>query len=241
MMNKKIITFLSFIAAVSILSLYGCQSGPGSGNAELASQIDSVSYSLGYQNGKFLLSRGMDKVKPEMMMQGFVDAIEESDAILSETEMRNVVQTYNEQIAQGRAQNRQQNQSRENRRKGEEFLAENKTKEGVKVRESGLQYKVVEEGSGASPTVNDTVTVNYEGSLIDGTVFETTFESDDTATFPVARVIRGWTEGLQLMKEGATYIFYIPSDLAYGENPRPGGPIGPNETLIFRVELLEVK
>lgn len=239
-MNKKIITFLSFIAAVSILSLYGCQSGPGSGNAELASQIDSVSYSLGYQNGKFLLQRGMDKVSPELMMQGFVDALQEENSKLTETEMRNVIQDYQE-IAQQRAKDRQDNQARINKEEGEKFLSENLTKENVKVTESGLQYKVIEEGTGPKPTVKDTVKVHYEGTLIDGTVFDSSYENGNPATFPVARVIQGWTEGLQLMKEGATYMFYIPSELAYGANTPPGGPIGPNQTLIFKVELLEVK
>ena len=128
-----------------------------------------------------------------------------------------------------------------NRAESEAFLAENKTKEGVVETESGLQYKVIEEGTGASPTAESTVEVHYEGTLIDGTKFDSSYDRGQTIEFPLNGVIRGWTEGLQLMKEGGTYMFYIPSDLAYGENPRPGGPIKPNNALIFKVELVSVK
>ena len=119
------------------------------------------------------------------------------------------------------------------------YLAENAKKEGVQTTESGLQYKVIEEGSGESPAETDQVQVNYEGKLLDGTVFDSSYERQKPATFGVNQVISGWTEGLQLMKEGAKYEFYIPADLAYGQ--RGSGPkIGPGETLIFTVELLDV-
>tara|TARA_R110002096_G_scaffold432240_1_gene648709 strand:- start:132842 stop:133465 length:624 start_codon:yes stop_codon:yes gene_type:complete len=120
------------------------------------------------------------------------------------------------------------------------FLDENKNKEGVVVTESGLQYKVLLEGSGDRPMATDMVTVHYEGTLIDGTVFDSSIARGQPAEFPLNRVIRGWTEGVQLMKEGAKYKFFIPSALAYGERGTPGGPIGPNEDLIFTVELIRV-
>lgn len=120
------------------------------------------------------------------------------------------------------------------------FLEENKSKEGVVVTESGLQYKVLLEGSGDRPMATDMVTVHYEGTLIDGTVFDSSVARGQPAEFPLNRVIRGWTEGVQLMKEGAKYKFFIPSALAYGERGTPGGPIGPNEDLIFTVELIRV-
>ena len=113
-------------------------------------------------------------------------------------------------------------------------------KEGVKVTKSGLQYKVVKAGTGPKPAATDTVTVHYQGTLIDGTEFDSSYKRGEPTSFPLNRVIKGWTEGLQLMKEGATYMFYIPGDLAYGPNPRPGGKIGPNATLIFKVELIKV-
>ncbi|MGV3532261.1 MAG: FKBP-type peptidyl-prolyl cis-trans isomerase [Chthoniobacteraceae bacterium] len=124
--------------------------------------------------------------------------------------------------------------------KGETYLKENGKKEGVKTLPSGLQYKVVKEGSGKSPKATDTVSVHYRGTLIDGTEFDSSIKRGEPAEFPVNRVIKGWTEALQLMKEGDKWMLYIPSHLAYGERGA-GGAIGPNETLIFEVELLKVK
>lgn len=120
------------------------------------------------------------------------------------------------------------------------FLEENKSKEGVEVTDSGLQYKVLLEGTGNSPAATDRVTVHYEGTLTDGTVFDSSYERGQPIDFGLNQVIRGWTEGVQLMKEGAKYKFFIPSDLAYGPRGTPGGPIGPDEDLIFTVELIRV-
>jgi FKBP-type peptidyl-prolyl cis-trans isomerase len=128
-----------------------------------------------------------------------------------------------------------------NLEKGEAFLAENATKEGVKVTASGLQYKVLKEGDGKSPQATDTVQVHYKGTLLDGTEFDSSYKRGQPAEFPLNRVIPGWTEGVQLMKEGAKYQFTIPSKLAYGERGTPGGPIPPNSTLIFEVELISIK
>jgi FKBP-type peptidyl-prolyl cis-trans isomerase len=125
--------------------------------------------------------------------------------------------------------------------KGEKFLAENKTKEGVKTTASGLQYKIVKEGAGKNPAATDTVLVHYKGTLLDGTEFDSSYKRNEPISFPLNRVIPGWTEGLQLVKEGGKAILYIPSKLAYGASGTPGGPIGPNETLIFEVELLKVQ
>lgn len=123
---------------------------------------------------------------------------------------------------------------------GEKFLEENKAKEGVMVTESGLQYQVLKEGSGAKPTASSSVKVHYHGTLTDGTVFDSSVDRGEPATFGVGQVIKGWTEGLQLMTEGSKYKFFIPQDLAYGATPRGGGPIKPFSTLVFEVELLEV-
>jgi len=125
--------------------------------------------------------------------------------------------------------------------KGQAFLQENAKKEGVKTTASGLQYKVLTEGKGKSPKASDTVTVNYRGTLLDGTEFDSSYKRGEPISFPLNRVIPGWTEGVQLMKEGAKYQFYIPANLAYGKNGTPGGPIGPDETLIFDVELIKVQ
>lgn len=125
--------------------------------------------------------------------------------------------------------------------KGEEYLKANASKEGVKTTASGLQYKVEREGTGKAPTRSSTVEVHYRGTLINGTEFDSSYKRNESISFPLGGVIKGWTEGLQLMKEGGKNIFYIPSDLAYGERGTPGGPIGPNEALIFEVELIKVK
>ena len=124
--------------------------------------------------------------------------------------------------------------------KGETFLQENAKKEGVKTLPSGLQYKSVKQGDGKSPKATDTVSVHYRGTLIDGTEFDSSYKRNEPAEFPVNRVIKGWTEALQLMKEGDKWMLYIPSALAYGERGA-GGLIGPNEALVFEVELLKVK
>jgi len=124
--------------------------------------------------------------------------------------------------------------------KGDKFLAENKTKEGVKTTPSGLQYKVLKEGSGKSPAATDTVVCQYRGTLIDGTEFDSSYKRNEPAEFPLNRVIPGWTEGVQLMKEGSKYQFFIPSNLAYGMRGA-GDLIGPNEALIFEIELIRVK
>lgn len=124
---------------------------------------------------------------------------------------------------------------------GAQFLAENASKEGVKTTPTGLQYKVITEGTGKSPEATDLVKVHYRGTLLNGTEFDSSYKRNAPAEFPLNRVIPGWTEGVQLMKEGGKSIFYIPSRLAYGERGTPGGPIGPNETLVFEIELLEVK
>src|SRR5438270_10025397 len=136
-------------------------------------------------------------------------------------------------------QQKQTEAGKKNAADAEKFLADNKKKEGVKTTESGLQYKVLKEGNGAQPKSSDTVTVNYRGTLTDGTEFDSSYKRGQPATFPVSGVIKGWTEALQMMKAGSKYQLFIPASLAYGEQGRPGIP--PNATLIFEVELMDVK
>lgn len=131
--------------------------------------------------------------------------------------------------------------AQDNKAAGEAYLAENKEKEGVRVTASGLQYEVLKAGSGKQPKATDTVVVHYRGTLIDGTEFDSSYKRGQPIDFPLNRVIPGWTEGVQLMQEGAKYRFVIPSALAYGPRGTPGGPIGPDATLIFEVELLKVQ
>jgi len=135
---------------------------------------------------------------------------------------------------------KRQEEALKNKEDGEKFLAENKTKDGVVTTDSGLQYIVLKEGSGVKPTSESRVKVHYHGTLIDGTVFDSSVDRGNPTEFGVTQVIKGWTDGLQIMAVGSKYIFFIPSDLAYGANPRPGGVIKPNATLIFDVELLGI-
>lgn len=232
-------TFCLFLA--SALLFMGCNTDSGStGEVNLETNIDSVSYSLGYQIGSMSLKpQGMTDVKSEKIADGINAALEDQEAQLSQQEMQQIVQNYQMQ-AQQKSQKQNMQQGDENAKKGEEFLADNREQEDVQVTESGLQYKVLEEGSGVSPDSTDEVRVNYEGTLIDGEVFDSSYERGEAVTFPLNKVIPGWTEGLQLMEEGAKYKFFVPGNLAYGQNPPPRSPIGPNETLIFEVELLEV-
>ncbi|NGP88009.1 FKBP-type peptidyl-prolyl cis-trans isomerase [Aliifodinibius halophilus] len=238
-MKLTIKTFCLFLAGSFLF--VGCNSNSGSyGDVSLEAQIDSVSYSMGYQMGAMSLKpQGMTDVKPELLAAGIKAALEDTSAQLSNREMQRLVRQYQMQ-AQQKMQQKRMKKGKENAKKGEEFLKKNKEKEGVKVTDSGLQYKVLKEGSGPSPDSTDKVKVHYEGTLLDGEVFDSSYERDNPATFPLNKVIAGWTEGVQLMKEGAKYKFFVPGELAYGNQPPQGGPIGANETLIFEVELLEV-
>lgn len=242
MTSQKITLLFSILFGAAVILVAGCNANSGSASTDvsLETNIDSVSYSLGYQIASMSLKRqGMTDIDVDKFSSGLKSALEDEEANLSQSEMQQVVQTY-QMEAQKRTQKKQQAEAEENRKKEEEFLAENRNNEGVQVTDSGLQYKVLEKGSGASPDAEDEVQVHYTGTLLDGTEFDSSHDRGEPVQFPLNQVIDGWTEGLQLMKEGAKYRFWIPSELGYGPNPRPGGPIGPNETLVFEVELLEI-
>lgn len=226
---------ISMVAFLSVgLFFTACDQGQmGTPNANLDTKLDSVSYALGYQNGTFLAREGITEVNMNDYNAGIQAGLAPGDGALTQDQIMAVTNTYLQEL--------QEKRSGENIEAGEAFLEENLTKEGVQETESGLQYKVIEEGDGESPSAENVVRVHYEGTLIDGTVFDSSYERDDPAEFPLNQVIPGWTEGVQLMSEGATYEFYIPAELAYGARAPQGSPIGPNETLIFKVELLEVK
>lgn len=159
--------------------------------------------------------------------------------ILTEEQMKDVLSKFQKDLMAKRSAEFNK-KAEENKAKGEAFLSANKSKPGIVVLPSGLQYKIIDAGTGAKPGKSDTVTVEYTGTLIDGTVFDSTEKAGKPATFQVSQVIPGWTEALQLMPSGSTWEVYVPADLAYG--PRSvGGPIGPNETLIFKIHLISVK
>ena len=220
------------IITTAILSLASI--GFGEDKPQLKDLKDKVSYSVGLSVGSNFKKQGQD-LNPDAVLAGLKDALSGKQPALSEKEMQETMEAWSKQM-----EDKQKAVGEKNVADGVKFLAENKSKSGVKTTASGLQYKVIKEGSGAQPKVTDTVTVHYRGTLINGTEFDSSYKRGQPATFPVNGVIKGWTEALQLMKAGSKYQLFIPSSLAYGERAA-GADIAPNSTLIFEVELLDVK
>jgi FKBP-type peptidyl-prolyl cis-trans isomerase FklB len=200
--------------------------------------MNKVSYAIGMLLGKNMKTDGID-LKIEPFVKGFNDTISGATPTMTEEEIRQVMTAFSVEMA-AKKEAQVKKLSEESKAKEEAFLSENKKKEGVQVLPSGLQYKIVKDGTGKKPTAKDSVTVNYRGSLIGGKEFDSSYSRNEPATFPVGGVIPGWTEALQLMKSGSKWEIYIPSKLAYGETG-VGEVIPPNSTLIFEVELLSVK
>jgi len=205
---------------------------------ELDTPEKRLSYTIGMDIGQSLAGQDMP-LDIDILMQGLRASYSGEETLLTQEEALAEREKFIEQRQQQLAEQRAE-EAEINREEGEAFLAANAEKDGVEVTDSGLQYRVIEPGDGASPGADDRVTVHYRGKLINGVEFDSSYAREEPATFGLNQVIPGWTEGLQLMREGAKYEFFIPSDLAYGEQGRPG-PIGPNSTLIFEVELLEVQ
>lgn len=205
--------------------------------SELESPEDRISYTIGMDIGRSLAEQDMD-LNIELLVEALQAAYRGEETRLTQEEALAERDAFM-QRRQRQMEAEQAEASVRNLEEGQAFLAENRGREGVSETASGLQYRVIEEGTGRSPAETDRVTVHYRGTLIDGTEFDSSYGRGQPATFALNQVIPGWTEGVQLMQEGATYEFFIPADLAYGEQGRPG-PIGPNSTLIFQVELIEV-
>ena len=215
-------------ASLLALPLFGQEKSP-----QLKDQKDKVSYSIGMNIG-FNLSKQKVDINPEILAAGIKDAIAGKPQ-LTQDQVKDVMAQFEKDMEQ-----KQKEAGEKNKTEGAKFLEENKKKEGVKTTASGLEYKVEKEGTGAQPKPTDMVTVNYRGTLINGTEFDSSYKRGQPARFPVNGVIKGWTEALQLMKVGSKYQVVVPANLAYGE--RAVSPeIGPNATLIFEVELLDAK
>ena len=239
----KKITTLTISALASAMLLTGCNTNTKETAAASVSVTEQspaeqkVGYSLGYMmaegNKESVADLDLDTFE-----KGFRDGYEGNESALTQEQMQQVLTEY-QKVQEEKFVKDMENKTAENKTKGLAFLAENAKKEGVKETASGLQYKVLTAGTGKSPKATDVVEVNYEGKLIDGTVFDSSYERGEPVEFPLNQVIAGWTEGVQLMKEGGKYEFYIPSDIAYGEAGNQG--IEPNSTLVFVVELLKVK
>jgi FKBP-type peptidyl-prolyl cis-trans isomerase FklB len=204
----------------------------------LKSQKDKVSYIIGTEIGKNFKKQSVD-IDPDILTRGIKDAISGGKSLLTEQEIQETMTTFQREMM-AKQEEVTKKLGEKNKKEGEVFLAENKKKEGVKTLPSGLEYKVVKAGTGKKPTLTDTVTTHYRGTLIDGTEFDSSYRRGQPVSFPVAGVIPGWTEALQLMEEGAKWQLFIPPNLAYGERGM-GGVIGPNATLIFEIELISIQ
>jgi len=205
----------------------------------LTSTKQKASYAIGMNWGTGLHRQGIE-VDSAALIQGMKDALGGGKTLLTEDEARAaLMQLQSEMQAKQQAKAAQEGEA--NKKEGDAYLAANKSKEGVVTLPSGLQYKILKEGSGPKPTASDSVVCNYKGTLINGTEFDSSYKRGEPATFPVTGVIKGWTEALQLMPVGSKWQLFIPPDLAYGPRGTPGGPIGPNATLTFEVELVSIK
>ena len=204
----------------------------------LKTEKDKTSYMIGMLWGKQLQDIKGD-VDLAMIQKALNDSFEGGKTLMSEEEAQKVSGEFRQALQTKREADRVK-AAGENKAKGDEFLAKNKTAPGVKTTESGLQYSVIKEGTGAKPKATDQVKVHYVGTLLNGTKFDSSIDRGQPATFPLNGVIPGWTEALQLMTVGSKYKLFIPGNLAYGEQGQPQGGIGPNEVLIFEVELLEI-
>jgi len=230
---------LHWIVALSLLIGAGIVKGQATQEASpLKDQKDKVSYSLGLNIGNNLKKQAID-VNPDLLVRGIKDSFSNAKPLLTEAQVEEVLTAFKKDMA-AKQQQEIAVMSEKNKKDGAAFLAANKTKEGVKTTASGLQYKVLKQGTGPKPKPTDTVKAAYKGSLIDGSVFDSSDQHGGSATFPVSGVIKGWTEALQLMEVGSKYQLFIPSELAYGERGA-GDVIGPNATLIFEVELLSIE
>ena len=227
----------SLVAAVALVGLIGC-SPAGEKNVKLETPNDKISYAIGLSVGKNL-TRDSITISPDAFLRGVMDAGADSAArLMTDEQVQSTMMAFQDSMRR-----KQEAQARvageEQMTKGAAFLAENGKKPGVVTLPSGLQYKVITEGKGKSPTASSTVTTHYRGRLIDGKEFDSSYKRGQPAQFALTGVIRGWTEALQLMKEGSKWELYVPPDLAWGASGS-GGVIPPNATVIFEVELISV-
>ncbi len=237
-MLKAIPTAVVCIGLTTLLTACNDKTDGIKEEIKLDTDTNKASYSIGVQLGT-QIAKIKDMVNEDVIIKGFKDSLSGNAPQLSAEEMQTAMQTFQQKMMDTQKA-KQQELATSGKAEGDKFLAENKAKEGIKVTESGLQYKIISEGKGAIPTATDTVVTHYTGTLVNGKVFDSSYKREAPATFPVNGVIKGWTEALQLMKVGAKWQLFIPSELAYGVRGA-GESVGPNQVLIFEIELLEIK
>jgi len=220
------------IALLPAVLFYVSSCQKDSGDVSLKTEHDSISYIIGHNIGTNLASSPMTEANVKAIAKGMKDAMDEIDLFMDPNVANTMVGEYMQKLEQSTGEN--------NLVEGVEFLEENGKRTGVTTTESGLQYEILVEGDGPKPTTESNVTVHYHGTLINGTVFDSSVDRGEPAQFGVTQVIAGWTEVLQLMPVGSKWKVFIPSEIAYGANPRPGGAIGPNMALIFEIELISI-
>ena len=231
------------IVAVLGFAFTGCNDEGGSATSSkevsLNTEIDSVSYALGNNVGSQMNQMGVEGFNYDAFVKAFADAVEGNESLMDPMAGGQLLNTYFQRLQMEQMQEMQA-KAGDNLKEGQDFLAKNKDAEGVQVTASGLQYKVVKMGTGEKPSSPTTeVKVHYHGTLLDGTVFDSSVDRDTPYDTALNQVIAGWTEGVQLMPVGSKFTFWVPSELGYGANPRPG-PIGPNMVLVFDIELIEI-
>lgn len=226
---KKLIYFCASLLLVGAVSTNAAAEG------KFKTEKERLSYAIGTQIGRSLKQQGFNDVDPKALSAAVADILADRKLQVSDEEMQAAVASFQKKkLAERDAE------AKANKEAGDKYRAENAKKKGVKVTKDGIQYEVLKQGTGNKPKAEDTVTVNYEGKLINGKVFDSSIERKHPATFPLNGVIKGWTEILPMMSEGSKWRVVIPPELAYGEHGA-GGVIGPNETLIFEIELISIK
>ncbi len=237
---------IKFLAVVFLSALVSSCNSQGVTKKSLDTEIDSLSYAIGMDVARNVQTN-VSEMNKDLFLQGFNNVMDSTNLLIDKEQVQEILSSYfkkkqeaDREKQQADALAKAEEQFNDNKVAGEKFLEENKTKEGVKVTNSGLQYIVMKEGTGEKPIATSNVKVHYVGTLIDGTEFDSSIKRGEPAQFGVGQVIKGWTEGLQLMSVGSKYKFFIPQDIAYGAFPRQGGPIKPFSALVFEVELLDI-
>lgn len=220
------------LALFSMIAIMSACNSQKVAKTDIKTDVDSLSYAIGVNMGHGLKQSNINEINAVAVAMGIQDVQSNKKDMMTADKALEYIQKY--------LANLQNKIGQKNLEEGKKFLEENAKKEGVIVDSAGFQYKILQEGTGPMPKETDVVKVHYKGTLIDGTEFDSSYKRNEPAQFPLNGVIRGWTLGLQKMKVGSKFMLYLPGELAYGANPRPGGPIGPNQLLIFEVELLEI-